>query len=78
MDPKRQAAGELFLARYTDATNFTAMLIRLIFKADYSHRARLALGFPIEVHIVTEWETDSESAKAFFAKYKINTGEKVL
>jgi len=37
---------------------FTALLLRLINKADSSNRARLAIGFPEEVKAYEEWESN--------------------
>jgi len=39
-----------------NATNFGAKLIRLIFKADQSNRAKLAKGFPNAVNMVQEYK----------------------
>lgn len=36
-------------------TNFTSQLLRLIFKADLTNRAKLARGFPNAVHAVEHY-----------------------
>jgi len=41
-------------------TNFTTLLLRLIFKANPSNKAKLARGFPNAVHAVDHWHTTGE------------------
>ena len=52
------------------ADNFTCKLVRLIAKADASNRAKLALGYPVEVEAVEIYTTE--------CPYKDEDGERVV
>lgn len=43
-----------------DATNFSAMLLRLIFKADLANRLKLRQSFPSAVKMVDEYQKTGE------------------
>ena len=43
-----------------DATNFTAMLMRVVFKSDRRNKAKLAREYPNLVKTVTEFQTTGE------------------
>lgn len=58
-DHDREHIGEIMAGR---GDWFTAHLLRLILKADYSNRAKLAVVFPDEVQAVEQWQArDRES-----------------
>lgn len=50
----RKHIGDIINGKHGDW--FTAELLRLIAKADFSNRARLRLGFPDEVQAFLDWK----------------------
>ena len=53
-ETRKKLLFELKLA-FNGADHFTAILLRLLLKADYDNQEKLALGFPDEVEIVRDW-----------------------
>lgn len=67
-----KAVKELYYWQYSDnPTNFTAILFRLMQKADPSNRRKLRVGFPIECAAYQEW-CASPTQDEFFEKYGLN------
>ena len=61
-----RAVQELYYwQRRDDASNFTALLYRLISKADIVNSARLELAFPSEFMAFTLWQ-DAPNEEEFF------------
>ena len=59
-----QAIKELYYAiRDPDATNFSAMLYRLIGKSDMENRHRLADAFPLEYAAYAAWKASPNEAE---------------
>lgn len=52
------AEKELYFWQYSYNDNFSAMLFKLIGKADFSNRFLLSQGFPNEVDVYTRYEQE--------------------
>jgi len=59
---------DFWLTRFAKADHFTAMLFRLLMKADGHNRDRLSLAYPLHVDILRKWESAS-SEEEFFDAY---------
>lgn len=52
------AEKEFFYAQFGDANNFSAMLFRLIQKADTGNTEKIRMGFPDEVKVVERYQSE--------------------
>lgn len=67
-----RAAFNLRVALHSDQSFYSALLFRMMMKADPFHLIRLSMGYPIEVGIYKEWR-DTPNEADFWRKYNIPT-----
>lgn len=70
---REHARFEMWRWQYDRGDNFTQMLYCLINKADPTNRARIKLGFPVEVRAYEEWER-SEYPEGLLEQWKEEYG----
>ena len=68
------AEREFMFYKIGTAGSFHTALIETIFRADTRNRARLALGFPEDVEVVTRFQNESGYWEDLRARWKESTG----